>query len=51
MVMDLKTAKDHKTVLKMIEVADVLIENFKPGTAKRLGIDYETVSAINSKLI
>ena len=51
MVMDLKNAKDHKTVLKMIEVADVLIENFKPGTAKRLGIDYETVSAINSKLI
>ena len=51
MVMDLKNADDHKTVLKMIEVADVLIENFKPGTAKRLGIDYETVSAINSKLI
>ena len=50
-VMDLKNAEDHKTVLKMIEVADVLIENFKPGTAKRLGIDYETVSAINSKLI
>ena len=51
MVMDLKSADDHKTVLKMIEVADVLIENFKPGTAKRLGIDYETVSVINSKLI
>ena len=51
MVMDLKNAEDHKTVLKMIEVADVLIENFKPGTAKRLGIDYEKVSAINSKLI
>ena len=51
MVMDLKNAEDHKTVLKMIEVADVLIENFKPGTAKRLGIDYETISAINSKLI
>ncbi|MDC3079691.1 CoA transferase [Rhodospirillaceae bacterium] len=51
MVMDLKNAEDHKTVLKMIEVADVIIENFKPGTAKRLGIDYETVSAINSKLI
>ena len=51
MVMDLKNTEDHKTVLKMIEVADVLIENFKPGTAKRLGIDYETVSAINSKLI
>ena len=51
MVMDLKNAENHKTVLKMIEVADVLIENFKPGTAKRLGIDYETVSAINSKLI
>ena len=51
MVMDLKNAEDHKTVLKMIEIADVLIENFKPGTAERLGIDYETVSAINSKLI
>ena len=50
-VMDLKNAEDHKTILKMIEVADVLIENFKPGTAKRLGIDYEAVSEINSKLI
>ena len=50
-VMDLKNAEDHKTILKMIEVADVLIENFKPGTAKRLGIDYEAVSKINSKLI
>ena len=50
-VMDLKNAEDHKTILKMIEVADVLIENFKPGTAKRLGIDYEAASGINSKLI
>ena len=48
---DLLSDKGKEILIKLLEDADVLIENFKPGTAKRLGIDYETVSAINSKLI
>ena len=35
----------------MAEKADVMIENFRPGTAKRIGIDYEKISQINSTII
>ena len=49
--LDLKDTKDHQLLLKMAETADIMIENFKPGTASRLGIDYESVSKINPTLI
>ena len=49
--LDLKHTKDHQLLLKMAETADIMIENFKPGTASRLGIDYESVSKINPTLI
>ena len=49
--LDLKEPKDHQLLLKMAETADIMIENFKPGTASRLGIDYESVSKINPTLI
>ncbi len=35
----------------LIEKSDVLVENFRPGTAKRLGIDYERLSSINPRLV
>jgi crotonobetainyl-CoA:carnitine CoA-transferase CaiB-like acyl-CoA transferase len=49
--LDLKDPKDHQLLLKMAETADIMIENFKPGTASRLGVDYESVSKINPTLI
>ena len=49
--LDLKDFKDHQLLLKMVEAADIMIENFKPGTASRLGIDYVSVSKINPALI
>ena len=49
--LDLKHTKDHQLLLKMAETADIMIENFKPGTASRLGVDYESVSKINPTLI
>lgn len=49
--LDLKDTKDHQLLLKMAETADIMIENFKPGTASRLGVDYESVSKINPTLI
>jgi crotonobetainyl-CoA:carnitine CoA-transferase CaiB-like acyl-CoA transferase len=49
--LDLKDPKDHQLLLKMAETADIMIENFKPGTACRLGVDYESVSKINPTLI
>jgi crotonobetainyl-CoA:carnitine CoA-transferase CaiB-like acyl-CoA transferase len=49
--LDLKDPKDHQMLLKMTEKVDIMIENFKPGTASRLGIDYASVSKINPALI
>lgn len=36
---------------KLLATADILIENFKPGTTKRMGVDYETVSGDHPGLI
>ena len=36
---------------KLVISADVIIENYRPGVAKRLGIDYATLSAINPRII
>jgi len=35
----------------LVRSADIVVENFRPGTARRLGLDYETLSAINPRLI
>jgi crotonobetainyl-CoA:carnitine CoA-transferase CaiB-like acyl-CoA transferase len=48
---NLKDPAHLKHLRDMILVADVLIENFKPGVAKRLGIGYEAVAALNPRLI
>ena len=50
-VLDLKDADDLTTVKKMAEKADVLVENFKPGTVKRLGLGYDVISPKNPGLI
>ena len=42
--LDLKTVDGRKTLLEMVVRADVLIEGFRPGVMKRLGLDYETHS-------
>ena len=36
---------------KLVETADVLVENFRPDVKHRLGIDYESLSAINPRLV
>jgi len=48
---NLKDPVHLKHLRDMILVADVLIENFKPGVAKRLGIGYEAVAELNPRLI
>lgn len=50
-VIDLKTGSGQKQALELAEDADVLIENFRPGVADRLGIGYESVSGLNPRLI
>lgn len=49
--LNFKDAGDLERFLDLVRVADVVIENFKPGTAARLGIGYEALSALNPRLI
>src|SRR5687767_8373284 len=44
---DLKDAHDLDKVKHLLTSADVLIHNFRPGVMERLGLDYETVKALN----
>ena len=49
--LNFKEPEDIERLLELVKVADVVIENFKPGTAKRLGLGYEALSALNPRLI
>ena len=50
-VLDFKLAADRDMLLTMVDQADILIENFRPGTLDRLGIGWEVVHARNPRLI
>lgn len=50
-VLDLRDGTDRESFAKLIERADVLIENLKPGSLARLGYDYEKLHAINPRLV
>jgi formyl-CoA transferase len=48
---DLKTDSGRETFYKLAKTADVIVENYRPGVMKKLGIDYETMKTINPGLI
>lgn len=48
---DLKNESDKNRIYKLIEKADVVIHNFRPGVAERLGIDYHTVKSVNPLIV
>lgn len=50
-LLNLKTPEGNKICLDLVRKADVFVENFRPGVAKRLGLDYETLRALNSRLV
>lgn len=50
-VLDLKAAADRATFLNIVRQADVLAENFRPGTMERLGFSYAELSNINPRLV
>lgn len=49
--LDLKQPKAIEVVKKLVATSDVVIENFRPGVMDKLGIGYETLKAINPRLI
>jgi len=49
--LDLKSPEGRDIFYRLVETADVLFENYRPGVKHRLGIDYETLHAINPRLV
>jgi len=49
--LDLKEDGGRELFLKMVKEADVLVEGFRPGAMKKLGLDYESLKQINPRLI
>jgi crotonobetainyl-CoA:carnitine CoA-transferase CaiB-like acyl-CoA transferase len=48
---DLKQPAGVEIVHRLVKTADVFVQNYRPGAAQRLGVDYETLAAINPRLI
>ncbi|MBI4481837.1 MAG: CoA transferase [Acidobacteria bacterium] len=49
--LNLKSEKGRALLLRAVRQADVLVENFRPGTLNRLGLGYEVLSSLNPRLI
>jgi crotonobetainyl-CoA:carnitine CoA-transferase CaiB-like acyl-CoA transferase len=49
--LDLKQPAGVEAALKLIATADIVSENFKPGTMKKLGLDYGSLKALNPRLV
>ncbi len=49
--LNLKSTAGRDVLFRLVKQADILVENYRPGVVKRLGIDYETLSAINPALV
>ena len=51
LAVDLKSEEGRKILFDLVKTADVFLQNYRPGVAKRLGVDYETLSKINPRLV
>ena len=51
LALDLQTPEGKEAALRLIATADIVTENFKSGTMKKLGLDYETLKKLNPQLI
>lgn len=49
--LDLKDPVCREQVLRLVRTADVVVENFRPGTAARLGLDYDSLRTENPRLV
>src|SRR5438094_8636865 len=51
LTLDLKKPQAREIVYKLVEKSDVFVQNFRKGVAAKLGLDYQTLSRYNPKLI
>jgi formyl-CoA transferase len=49
--LNLKLAPGREAFLRMARSADIVVENYRPGVMRSLGLDYESLSAVNPRLI
>jgi len=49
--LDLKHESGRKVVSKLIETADVFVENYRPGVMRKLGLDYDAANELNPRLV
>ena len=51
LTLDLRKSRGKEILLKLLEKADILLENFRPETRTKLGLDFEGLSKLNPRLI
>jgi CoA:oxalate CoA-transferase len=51
LAIDLKTARGRAIMLDLVRRADIVLENFRPGVAARIGLGYEALKAANPKIV
>jgi CoA:oxalate CoA-transferase len=51
LALDLKKPAAVQLIKQLVTTCDIVVENFRPGVMQRLGLDYESLSAINPKLV
>ena len=49
--LNLKAEQDKEVFLELVKKADLVVENFKPGTMERMGLGYDVISSVNPKAI
>ncbi|PSR22475.1 MAG: formyl-CoA transferase [Sulfobacillus acidophilus] len=50
-VLDFREERDRHSFLEMVKQADVVVENYRPGTMDRWGFDYSSLRAVNPRII
>lgn len=51
LAVDLKTSEGKQVLTELIKSSDVFLQNYRPGVAKRLGVDYDTLAQINPGIV
>ncbi|MFL6119539.1 CaiB/BaiF CoA transferase family protein [Actinophytocola sp.] len=51
LAVDLKSADGRAVLARLVASADVFLQNYRPGVARRLGVDYESLRAINPSIV
>ncbi len=51
LTLDLKKPEGREVFMRLVKTADVVVENFRPDVKARLGIDYESLRAVNKRII